>query len=670
MALHLSYCLTALFLLWTLQGVTQSDPIELPPTPENVGLALAITAPSPNQIDTLIYLSQEYGYINQDTCLLLGKRALEASKAYPEAPIHAKSLLQMGDSYRIFGEFTEGERLLVAGKKQYELLGDEGQVAHANNKLGALSVNKGDYETGVSYYVQALETWEALADSQNIIKPYINIAAAFKNLNRLEKAESYNLKALAFADLIQDDRAKMYVFNNLGIVYNARANNYQQKASIDSLRSGILQDSATFFIQKALHNYEDALAFARKKKDKRSMIQSMTNLADVQNTMGAYRAALALSDEVEKLSEDIQAIGSHIENDVNRSETYRYLGELKKSIFYGKKALQLAEENGLEKKMASANEQLYQAYEAAGQYEKALEHFHVYVRFLQSNGDSQRNKAIAEVETKYQTVQKEKRLLKQENEILALESTNERIARRFNLLVGTAVFVGLLGLVGFLLYKNWRERKDKIAFTEALLFTQEEERKRIARDLHDGIGQTLLLVKKQMESNTGSSLANQEMITETLEEVRAISRDLHPFQLEKFGLTATLKGVLSKVEDSTDLFISQEIESIDGLLPEKADINVFRTVQEAMNNIVKHAQATAAKVSVEAGPSEIRISIQDNGIGFDQEKGKTASKSLGLRTMQERITAIGGKLTIEPRLTKGTVITCKIPIKRTNTKKS
>lgn len=667
---HLSYCLTALLLLWTLQGVAQSDPIELPPTPENVALVLEIAAPSPRQIDTLIYLSQEYSYINQDTCLLLGKRALEASQAYPETPIHAKALLELGDSYRIFGEFTEGEKLLVAGKKQYELLGDEGQVAHANNKLGALSVNKGDYETGVSYYVQALETWEALADSQNIIKPYINIAAAFKNLNRLEKAEAYNLKALIFADLIQDDRAKMYVYNNLGIVYNGRANQYQEKASLDSLRSGILQDSAAFFIQKALRNYEDALAFARKKKDKRSMIQSMTNLVDVQNTMGAYQAALALSDEVEILSEDMQAIGSHIENEVNRSEAYRYLGELKKSLFYGNKALQLAEENGLEKKMASANEQLYQSYQAAGQFEEAFEHYQAYARFLQANGDSQRNKAIAEVETKYQTVQKEKKLLKQENEILALESTNERIARRFNFLIGAAFLMGLLSLIGFLLYKNWRERKDKIAFTEALLFTQEEERKRIARDLHDGIGQTLLLVKKQMESNTGSSLANQEMITETLEEVRAISRDLHPFQLEKFGLTAALKGVLSKVEHSTDLFISQEIESIDGLLPEKADINVFRTVQEAMNNIVKHAQSTAAKVSVEAGPSEIRISIQDNGIGFDQEKGKTASKSLGLRTMQERISAIGGKLTIEPGLTKGTVITCKIPIKRTTTKKS
>lgn len=665
-----AYCMTALLLLCTLQGVAQSDQIVLPPTPENVALALAIPAPSPRQIDTLIYLSQEYSYVNQDTCLLLGKRALEASQAYPEALIHAKALLQMGDAYRIFGEFPEGERLLTAGKEQYELLGDAGQVAHANNKLGALSVNKGDYETGVQYYVQALATWEALEDSQNIIKPYINIAAAFKNLNRLEKAESYNLKALDFADLIQDDRAKMYVFNNLGILYNARANGYQLKANLDSLRSGILQDSATFFIQKALRNYEDALAFARKKKDKRSMIQSMTNLVDVQNTMGAYQAALALSDEVEILSEDMQAIGSHIENEVNRSEAYRYLGNLEASIFHGKQALQLAEENSLEKKMASANEQLYQAYQASGQFEKALEHFHAYVGFLQTNGDAQRNKAIAEVETKYQAVQNEKKMLKQENEILALESENERIARRFNFLVGAAVLISLLGLIGFLLYKNWRERKDKIAFTEALLFTQEEERKRIARDLHDGIGQTLLLVKKQMESNTGSSLANQEMITETLEEVRAISRDLHPFQLEKFGLTAALKGVLSKIEHSTDLFISQEIESIDGLLREKADINVFRTVQEAMNNIVKHAQATAAKVTVEVGPSEIRMSIQDNGVGFDLENGKIASKSLGLRTMQERISAIGGKLTIEPGLTKGTVITCKIPIKRTITNKS
>lgn len=223
--------------------------------------------------------------------------------------------------------------------------------------------------------------------------------------------------------------------------------------------------------------------------------------------------------------------------------------------------------------------------------------------------------------------------------------------------------VSILGFFGFQLNKTRKERNDKKAFAEALIFAQEEERKRIARDLHDGIGQSLLLIKKQMASTHETTVENQKMISETLEEVRSISRDLHPFQLEKFGLTAAITEAINKVENSTELFITKESSNIDKLLTAKAEINLFRTIQEAMSNIVKHANATAAKISIQADTNGILVKIQDNGKGFDHELKLAKSKSLGLRTMHERVSSIGGQLNIEKGSPKGTTIVIKVPIK-------
>ena len=196
-----------------------------------------------------------------------------------------------------------------------------------------------------------------------------------------------------------------------------------------------------------------------------------------------------------------------------------------------------------------------------------------------------------------------------------------------------------------------------------MIFAQEEERKRIARDLHDGVGQSLLLIKRQLSSTHGVSTENQQLITDTLEEVRSISQDLHPFQLEKFGLTAAINEVIHKVEKSTDLFITKEMDSIDKLLSDKSEINLFRTIQEALNNIVKHSEATAAKISIQKLDNTIIVNIQDNGKGFDHELAIVTSKSLGLRTMFERIAAIDGQLKIGKGTIAGTMILIKIPIK-------
>jgi signal transduction histidine kinase len=305
----------------------------------------------------------------------------------------------------------------------------------------------------------------------------------------------------------------------------------------------------------------------------------------------------------------------------------------------------------------SLHNELYLSYKAKGSYSQALEYYELVMDFRKKNEASERNQIIGNVEAKYQTARKEK-------QILELNVANAAIKQKSNLYMLSAVLLTLFGFLGFQLTRVQRERNQKAAFTSALIDAQEEERKRIARDLHDGIGQSLLVIKQQLEINQASTLANRQLISDTLEEVRTISRDLHPVLLEKFGITTTVKDIVSRVSDiAPSLFVSSEISDIDGVLLPKAEVQVFRVVQEALSNVVKHAGATAAKVSVVQHPKNVEVIIRDNGNGFDYELAVARSKSLGLRTMNERISSVGGKFTIKSGLGEGTIIRLTLPLK-------
>lgn len=656
-----------LLLLFSISLQAQSDqsgPINLQPTPQNFLRAMAIENPSSRQVDTLIQLSISYSFTNEDSSVILGVRSVEISKGHDDQGIHAKALLELGDTYRIFGDVPKGEELILEGRAIYQSLEDEGQVAYANNKLGAVAVMKADYDQAVKYYLNALETWEKLKDSSNLTNPYINLGDAFWRLGQPDKAEEYTNKALQIAEALKQDRPRMFALNNQGLNFKALAESYAYIADTISAGALLYKDSVHLFYDKALQNFEKAYALAQKLNNKQSAMRHLINMATIKEGKAEYAEALKLTKQAEMLSKDLGDVSLMVLIKRNLTSLYRQTGQISKAIQYGEEAVQLAQKNEFPGYVAGVSDQLYQIYKQTGQYDKALKNLEQYKSYQVNTLDTEKVKAIAEIEEKYQTVQKEKQILTQQNEILELEKTNAKIARQRNLYSGSAGLLILFGYLGFQINRIRRERNDKKAFAEALIYAQEEDRKRIARDLHDGVGQSLLLIKKQLESSHNVTLENQTMISNTLEEVRSISRDLHPFQLEKFGLTATINDMIEKVGKASDLFITKDIEMVDGQFSEKAEINVFRTVQEALSNIVKHAEATAAKVSIHQKEGAIQLKIQDNGKGFDHELAVVKSKSLGLRTMYERISSIGGKLKIEKGSPKGTLIDIHVPISK------
>ncbi|WP_268124575.1 ATP-binding protein [Roseivirga pacifica] len=197
-------------------------------------------------------------------------------------------------------------------------------------------------------------------------------------------------------------------------------------------------------------------------------------------------------------------------------------------------------------------------------------------------------------------------------------------------------------------------------YSRSLLKVQEEERMRISRDLHDSVGQQLILLKNQANASRDQQMVKN--VSATLEEVRSITRNLHPVVLSRLGLTAALEELIRKLDENTEVFFAIELENIDGLFDGDEELNLYRIIQEALNNIVKHANAVSAKLTIVRKKNKVLINIQDNGKGFSIEDEQQSSSSLGLKTLQERMAMLKGKVRIESG-DLGTQIVLEIPLK-------
>jgi len=198
------------------------------------------------------------------------------------------------------------------------------------------------------------------------------------------------------------------------------------------------------------------------------------------------------------------------------------------------------------------------------------------------------------------------------------------------------------------------------AFSRQLIDSQEQERKRIAAELHDSLGQQLLIIKN-WASLAVASLTNHDAVKEPLdeisstaahaiEEVRGIAYNLRPYQLERLGLTIALQDLVNQVAASSSIRFSAQVDRVDGVFPKDADLSIYRMVQEALNNTIRHSGATEVRVIVSRRAGTVDVTIQDNGRGFVRPSdGSSGSKrsGFGLVGIAERARMLGGEAAVQ-----------------------
>jgi signal transduction histidine kinase len=212
------------------------------------------------------------------------------------------------------------------------------------------------------------------------------------------------------------------------------------------------------------------------------------------------------------------------------------------------------------------------------------------------------------------------------------------------------------------------------AFSRQLIASQEAERKRIAAELHDSLGQRLVIIKNlaliSLNNGTSSGAGRLPMegvsteASQALSEVREISYNLRPYQLDHLGLTKAIDAIVNRASSATAIAFKAEIDEIDDVFSKDSEINFYRIVQECINNLMKHSQATRASVAISCTPAEVLLSIHDNGRGFTpgaSESGRAAG-GFGLIGISERTQLLGGHLAIESAPGQGTTLNIRIPL--------
>jgi len=211
-------------------------------------------------------------------------------------------------------------------------------------------------------------------------------------------------------------------------------------------------------------------------------------------------------------------------------------------------------------------------------------------------------------------------------------------------------------------------RAEQEKFARRLIDSQESERRRIASELHDSLGQMLLIIKNRafMGLKPNAHIESmREQLTEisttsaqSIDEVRSIARGLRPYQLDRLGLTSALQDAAALVTGSGGLQVLAEIDRVDGLFPSEAEINIYRIVQEGLNNAVKHAAARSARLRVQREARILTIRISDDGRGFDPSQ----IEGFGLAGIRERVQLLGGTMGVDSSPGKGTCLLVEIPL--------
>ncbi len=220
----------------------------------------------------------------------------------------------------------------------------------------------------------------------------------------------------------------------------------------------------------------------------------------------------------------------------------------------------------------------------------------------------------------------------------------------------------VIGLIYHNRVSHLREiAETKTQFSRQLIESQEAERKRIAAELHDGLGQNLVVIKNRAmlginkgddRERVAKELNNiSESATQALEEVREITNNLRPQLLDRLGLTKAINAMLKKVSGVIE--IESEIDSIDGIFNETQEISIYRIVQESLGNIIKHSDASDAIVKIKRDENRVLITIEDNGKGFDTAN---INSGLGLIGLKERAQLLNGEFVIDSKIGEGTKI--------------
>ncbi len=490
-----------------------------------------------------------------------------------------------------------------------------------------------DFEASEKHLIDALTIFKEVGDITNQGTVYLLLHNIFMQKGVYEDAENMLSKAMR---IVKQQKSDFLTFSAYGMYVHLNV------AKTDTLSAITYIDSLSIYAQDyaLIPEYQETilnqlLAFKhiakREKNDAEKYLKISRDLSDASNNPDLQMRTLFQ----ELMYSEIFEVPLKNPEEVEE--------------FYDKIASGDEPNNQMMVQLGSA---LRKYHASNGDYEKAYQHAKFLLRDKSKALDELISGKLFELERKFETEQKENRILIQEKK---LESQKGMI---MGLGSGAVVLILLFSLV-IIWNKNrsiLREKALTDTFTSQLLSKTEDERKRIASDLHDSVSNELINLRHALEEK---SLSFKSQIDSILEEVRSISRNLSPTLFDKLGLKESIEQLTDRAQTQNRFMLTADLE-YSGVLSTDVELQLYRIIQEATTNMIKHSNALAGKITLQEDSKFVYAEIKDNGKGFDVDKMLEKGNCFGLLNITERTKFINGTVTFKSDA-KGTTIKITIP---------
>ncbi|HOZ77232.1 MAG TPA: sensor histidine kinase [Ferruginibacter sp.] len=557
-----------------------------------------------------------------DSGLLLNLQSVALSKEIKDSAYLAKTLINTGTSYRSMAAYDKAVEYYEKGKKIFARFGDKETEALLNDILQVLYSDMHQYEKGAAYGEKAVSELRQFNNPFTLAGALNNLGNNYTSLGKYEKAEALFKELLLMSKSSGDKNMEQNAYLNLG-------NNLIQQGKYDDIKDYM----------------EKALALAKEMNAMESQVIALKGLSFYYTYKKNYVLAKQYA---------VEALPITFANDfkVQRGKVYTQLSNLA----YAAQQMQEGER---------------------------------YAALSNAIGDSILNETLQknaqELETKYATATKEAQIVRLESD-KKLQQYAIKQKNNLNYILAASALIMLV--VSMLVYRNYQhrqkiqqqriselEKEKQLTATEAVLKGEEQERTRLAKDLHDGLGGMLSGIKYSFANMKGNLVMtadnvqaferSMDMLDSSIKEMRRVAHNLMPEALVKFGLEVALKDFCTDINQSGAIKVNYQSIGLEGAdIPQTTAIAIYRIVQELLNNSIKHAAATNAIVQLTKSGNNISLTVEDDGKGFDTsildalklQPGERTERGIGWDNILHRINFLKGKLDVNSQPGKGTSV--------------
>lgn len=593
-----------------------------------------------------------YRFVNSDSALYFGEHALKLALQLKDQRGQAQALNDLGIIYADRNEYDTSLELYGQSLEIRTKLADTLGIGALHNKMGIIHQKRGAYHTAIEHQLQALRKFEYLG-----IDPYVatcqnNVAILHFNLKQYKRALAMHQEALETRKRLNNPEAIAMSHTNIGNVYLELGDTSLADAQYSMAAELYNQLNLPEGESTNLHNHAGCFLHSNPAR----ALSMLKRALEIRTRL----------DDDKMLASTHALIGNALSN----------LGRHQEALGHFRTALKRSEAAGVSAEQINANEQMARLFRKLGNADST----YFYLARSAALKDSVFNESLrqdfAELQTRYETERKEASiaLLTEQNKVADL-----KVQRQRNQMILLVTGFFLLLLTGSLAYLRVQARRraeiaeatlrEREAGLQAVITATEAERSRIARDLHDGVGQQLSGLKMAWQKLTDDLQTSEaagkfhiQGLTEVLDsacaDVREISHRMMPRSLERYGLLPALEDMVTKTFSPTSITCSFEKFGVQELrLTTETELAVYRVVQELVGNILKHANATEVQVQVLKNANQFIVMVSDNGKGIDLH---ASGKGMGFRNMESRLRAVGGDIHFDTQ--HGTHATIRITI--------